>query len=425
MTTRRTGAAADAQSPEAVRQRVFTLPRRFRAENANGLVAEWELRIGGRSYVVSVRDHGCTVREGTAFEPDVVIAATPDTWFAMDEGTLTGPEAFLDRRLTLRGNLDLALRLQTMFRPWRRRRRVADLDEVEVLADGIRLTTVVVGRGRPVLLLHGLGATKISWIPLLGPLSETCRLIAPDLPGHGESDKPAVNYSPRFFARVIRHLMDQLEVDRAVVVGNSLGGRIALELALRSPARVSAMALLCPAVPGLRARYLFGFTRVFPAEFGGIPFPLRKQWMERVVRGLFADPRVVGEEAIALASQDFIRIYREPAARVAFFSSLRHIVTERPEPFWATMRRVKQPALVFAGSEDRLVPYRLGAKLAADLPNAELIPLRGVAHVPQFEATSVVLERLRAFLDDVPQRRGAAQPGSASRSASRARSKAR
>jgi hypothetical protein len=74
------------------------------------------------------------------------------------------------------------------------------------------------------------------------------------------------------------------------------------------------MALLCPAVPGLRARYLFGFTRVFPAEFGGIPFPLRKQWMERVVRGLFADPRVVGEEAIALASQDFIRIYREPAA---------------------------------------------------------------------------------------------------------------
>src|SRR5205085_7158347 len=112
--------------------------------------------------------------------------------------SLTGIEAFLAGRLTLRGNLDLGARLQTLFEPHGRSRGPLDLDQIEVDAGDCRLSAYVIGDGPPVLLLHGLGGTKISMLPLVPALAPYCRVIVPDLPGHGESDKPvSTEYSPR------------------------------------------------------------------------------------------------------------------------------------------------------------------------------------------------------------------------------------
>jgi pimeloyl-ACP methyl ester carboxylesterase len=388
-------------TPDSVGERVRSLSKRFRKESANGLVAQWELRIDGQPFAITISDHACTVREGPAPQAQTLIATQAATWFAIDEGETTGPAAFLDRRLTVTGNLDLAVRLQTLFRPYKRARRASDLDQVEVVADGMTLSCYLIGKGKPLVLLHGMGASKISWVPLLGPLADNHRLIVPDLPGHGESDKPPADYSPRFHARVVRHLMDKVDVEQAVIVGNSMGGRIGLELALRSANRVKALALVCAAVPGLRWRYLMGFLRVLPSEFASIPFPLRERWMERMLNNLFAHPGTIGEDAIRLAARDFIRVYREPKARVAFLSSMRHVVTESREPFWASLRRIKQPALVIVGEEDRLVPARLGIRLAHTLPNSEMVLLPKTGHVPQFEGTEPVLEALSAFLAKV------------------------
>jgi len=392
-----------APSDAAVRSRVLGLPRRFRSETVNGLAAEWELRIGDQVFTVTVGGHSCQSREGPGTAPNTTIWADGSTWLAIDSGTLTGPEAFLQQRRNLAGNLDLAVRLQTLFKPYRRARTLSDLDQVEVEADGLTLSAYLVGKGRPVVLLHGLGGSKISWVPLLAPLAASHRVIVPDLPGHGESEKPRAEYSPRFFAKVVRHLFDDLEVDRALVVGNSMGGRIALELALRSPTRVDALALLDPALPGLRWRYLIGFTRVVPTEFGAVPFPLRERWMRSMLLRLFAHPERLAPDAIDLAARDFLRVYSDSRARIAFFSSLRHLVTEAPDAFWASMRRVKHPALVVVGEADRLVPSRLGIRLANSLPRGELLMLPAVGHVPQFEATEEILEPLLAFLDSVPR----------------------
>jgi pimeloyl-ACP methyl ester carboxylesterase/putative sterol carrier protein len=389
-------------SPDLIRTRLRSLPKRFRQETANGLVAEWELRLGAQRFAISIAERACTVQEGPAVAPHSVITTAPATWLAMDQGTLTGGQAFLERRLTASGNLDLAVRLQTLFRPYRRARKATDLDQVEIAADGLTLSAYVLGRGDPVLLLHGLGGTKITWLPLLGALGEGHRVIVPDLPGHGESDKPRTDYSPRFYARVIRRLLDALEIEQAVVIGNSMGGRIALELALRSPERVASLGLLAPAVPGFRWRYILGFTRVFPMEWGRIPFPLRERWMEVVIRRMFADPSRLPESAYSSAAREFIRIYRDPVARMAFFSSLRHIVTERPEPFYSSLRRVKQRALVAFGEQDRLVPPRLGVRLAQHLPNSEYVALPGCGHVPQFEATAATLDVVGSFLASAP-----------------------
>ena len=389
---------ATASVQDTVRRRVLGLPARFRHESANGLVAEWDLRVGSESYSISVAGRECVVREGPALSPKSSIAVEPETWLAIDAGRLTGPQAFLEGRLQLHGNLDLAVRLQTLFRPHGRARRRADLDQVDVTADGVRLSAYVAGRGEPVLMLHGLGATKITWVPVLSALADRYRLVIPDLPGHGLSEKPRGAYSPRFHARVLRRLLDELGIDRAAVIGNSLGGRVALELALRAPRRVGRLALLDPSVPGIRWAYLLGFARIVPSELGALPIPLRERWIRVAIRRLFADPDRLAPESFSLAAAEFIRLYADPTARMAFLASLRHIVTERPDAFFSSLRRVKQPALVVFGEMDRLVPARLGARLAEHLPNARLVVLPGVGHVPQFEATEETVELLLDFL---------------------------
>jgi pimeloyl-ACP methyl ester carboxylesterase len=99
-----------------------------------------------------------------------------------------------------------------------------------------------------------------------------------------------------------------------------------------------------------------------------------------------------------MAAGEFIRIYREPMARMAFFASLRQIVTERPDPFYASLRGIRQPTLVVFGDRDRLVPPRLGVRLVENLPDARLVVLPGVGHVPQFEEPETTLELVREFM---------------------------
>lgn len=391
--------------PDSIRGRIHTLPRRFRKDAANGLRAQWLLHIGSDDFTVSVADHACTVLEGAAPAPDTVVTVEPAAWIEIDEGNLTGGEAFLQHRLGVRGNLDLAMRLETLFRPASRTRRSSEMEQVEFVADGVKLSCYVIGRGTPLLMLHGLGGSKVSLFPLFNELAEKHRLFIPDLPGHGESDKPIADFTPRYYARVVRHLLDEIGAEQAVVLGNSLGGRVALELALRSPGRVASLVLLGPAMPGLRWRYVLGFTRVFPSEFGAIPFPLRERWMRMVLRRLFSDPGHLPESGYTAAADEFIRIYRDPRARVAFLASLRSIVLEHSDPFFGSLRRIKQPTLVMFGADDHLVPPRLGVRLAEHLPNARSAVIPHTGHVPQLEATRQTLDLIQEFLQTAPSGR--------------------
>ena len=363
---------------------------------------EWQLTVGEDVYTIAVLDGRCSAREGGSAAAVARLSADPATWLSIDDGELWGIDAFLARRLVVEGNLDLGARLQTLFAPHGRERGPFDLEQVEVDADGVKLAAYVVGEGPAVVMLHGLGASKVSLLPSIPPLVHAGhRVIVPDLPGHGASEKPRTDYTARFYARVVRRLMDATGARGAALIGSSLGGRIALEVAARSPEHVAGLGLLGPAVPGFRVRYLLGLTRVIPSEIGALPFPLRERWMRLAIRRLVADPSRLPEAGIQAAADEFIRIYRDPKARLAFVDSLRHILTENPKPFWGRVRRIRVPALVVWGAEDRLVPLRLGHRLARELPNAELLVVPGVGHVPQFEAPEETNGALLRFLADV------------------------
>src|SRR5919198_4190353 len=117
----------------------------------------------------------------------------------------------------------------------------------DVTVDGIRLHVVEAGEGPALVLLHGLSATHFTWEHTIPAFADRWRVVAPDLPGHGRSAKPDAPYSIDFYAGVIRSLGRVLGIDEAVVVGNSLGGQIAVELGLSYPVWTRALVLVAPA----------------------------------------------------------------------------------------------------------------------------------------------------------------------------------
>ena len=127
------------------------------------------------------------------------------------------------------------------------------------------------GKGRDVLLIHGLGATKASFFDTAAALSRSYRVHAIDLPGFGSSSKSrTAAYNAAYFADNVLAAMDALDIERAHLVGNSLGGRVAIEVGLRAPERVYGLGLLCPAVAFMKRGY-HPIVRVLRPEFGLLP----------------------------------------------------------------------------------------------------------------------------------------------------------
>ena len=188
------------------------------------------------------------------------------------------------------------------------------------------------------MALHGLGGTKGSFLPTVAALAARFRVIAVDLPGFGDSDKPiGAAYDARFFARAGIDLLDALGLDRVHVIGNSLGGRVALEIALRHPGRVGRLGLLAPSLAWRRDRPWVPLLRLTRPELGLVqlaPRPLVDAIVRRVIPG--AD-----EGWTAAGVDEFLRAYLTPAGRAAFYAAARQIYLEEPhgeEGFWPRLR---------------------------------------------------------------------------------------
>ncbi len=386
---------------QRVRDRILTLPDRFREEAAQGFAGEFALTVDEEPFAIAIADGACSVREIDPKSPTARIITDADTWLALDAGHVSSIDAFLEDRIVVRGNVEHAVRMQSLFEPSARRRTPQDLDHVTVQAGGHELSAFAFGEGPAVVLLHGLAATKLSFMPLLPSLAERFRVIVPDLPGHGDSDKRKARYTPAYFADVVVELLDALGVDRATLVGNSMGGRIALEVAAEAPDRVTSLVLLAPAVPGLPWPFYTWFARALPTGIGRVPLPLQRRVVTRTLKQLFARPDRLAAAGYLAGVDEFIRVYRSGRARIALLSAIRGLAGDAPAAFWDRMRDVEAPSLILWGVEDRLVPERLGRKLAATLRRAELVVLSEVGHVPQFEVPEVTRELVLEFLESL------------------------
>jgi pimeloyl-ACP methyl ester carboxylesterase len=389
-----------------VQEAFRSLPERYLGAD-RGFDATYHLRLGdvGRTWEVRCTTHGARVRAGVSGRrPDVVIGTDAATWLALRRGDLSGIEAFSQRRLYARGDLDLAVGFEGMFRLPNGRPPLLRIQDV-CLEYGNRVSTLTMGHGPDVLLLHGLGATKASFFDTAAALSRRYRVHVLDLPGFGGSSKPALaRYGARFFARSVLGTMDALRIDRAHLVGNSMGGRVAIEVGLCAPARVGGLGLLCPALAFVRRGYQ-PLVRLLRPELGLLPHSLGRGRIEKQFWSMFADRDLVDPSVADIVVDEFERIYRSAGARLAFLGSARSIYLEPPfgrDGLFPRMEGLVPPALFVWGSHDKLIPPGFRRHVERWLPGAEQIVLDGCGHVPQVERperTNGLLVRFFARID--------------------------
>jgi pimeloyl-ACP methyl ester carboxylesterase len=397
---------------EEVAEAFRSLPSRYLGADP-GFDATYHVRLGdiGRSWEIRCTALGARVRAGASRRaPDVVIGTDAQTWLDLREGRLSGVEAFSQRRLYARGDLDLGVGFEGLFRLPSGRPPLLRIHDVP--AGRLKLSTLTMGAGPDVLLLHGLGGAKSSFFDTAAALSRDYTVHAIDLPGFGGSSKPtAASYGAPFHARAVIAAMDSLEIERAHIVGNSMGGRVAIEVGLERPDRVGGLALLSPAVAFVRRDWQW-LVRLARPEFGLLPHSLGRGRIEHQFWSMFADRDLVDPTVADVVVDEFERIYRSRGARLAFLASARAIYLEPPfgrAGFYPRLASLQPPALFVWSSHDRLIPERFRHHVERWLPSAEQVVLDGCGHVPQVERperTNGLLQRFFARTDALGGDRG-------------------
>lgn len=379
------------------------LRRTLKGSVLEARVATVVFDAGHSQWTVDLDQGRGRVRRGAGLEPTLVIRGTPAVLADVIAGRASGIHAFLDGDVTVRGDLGLSLQLDGMFADGGTARPVEFPRSRVATVMGIRTSWLEAGPpdAPPIVMLHGLGATNASLLPCLVDLARDHRVIAPDLPGFGQTSAPSASYSPAWFAAWVEALQREVGARRAVLLGNSLGGRIALEAGLTHPGSVSGLILLTPSPAFRRLRQWVPMVRLLRPELAHFPLRLTHRVVVEAVRGMFSDPDRLPEPWYDAAADECVRVFRSRAHRVAFFSVARQIFLEDAygrNGFWDRLPALAPPALFVWGDRDRLVPSSFARHVADALPDARSMVLEDCGHVPQFEHPLETARLIRGFL---------------------------
>jgi pimeloyl-ACP methyl ester carboxylesterase len=275
----------------------------------------------------------------------------------------------------------------------------AEQHNIEVA--GLPIRYLIAGTGPPLVLLHGAGDNALDWRWVMPDLAATHRVYAPDLPGSPESARPAADYSPAFFERFVAGFLDTLGIERAAMVGNSLGGLVALRLALSEPTRVTALVLVDSA--GLGRAVNPAFTSVNVPGLGEAAMPLwrtpvgayQRAWGRTAL--LFAHP-LGGVPREWLAEQ--CRLARSPGYLEAHLTVLRALVDPggQREVLVDRLPGLEIPTLVVWGTRDRVFPESQARGAVARLQEGSLALIPDCGHMPHVECPDRFLAAVDEFL---------------------------
>jgi pimeloyl-ACP methyl ester carboxylesterase len=376
-----------------------SLLRRFDPEliDVPGSSARIRLAVEGAGEWDAVIADGTIELERPAAErADALLSADGPTWARIARDVRGGMEAFRRRRLRVRQNLHLGVGFLAatsgMTEPGRLR-----FDAVET-PNG-RISILSAGTGEPVVCIHGLGGTKASFLPTVAALAGSYRVIALDLPGFGESAKPiAAAYDAPYFAAAVFALLDELGIERAHMVGNSMGGRVAIETGLADPDRVDRLVLLSPALAWLRDRR-WKWLLQLPLPKLGLLQPTPRPVVEAIVRRLVPGG---GDGWAAAGVDEFMRSYLTPRGRAAFYAAAAHIYLDEPhgeQGLWTRLAELSPETMFVWGRRDALVPIAFMKHVERTLPAARHVEL-DCGHVPQVEMPRETHAAIMEFLID-------------------------
>jgi pimeloyl-ACP methyl ester carboxylesterase len=255
------------------------------------------------------------------------------------------------------------------------------------------------------VLVHGFLVSHWEWRHVIGPLSAAgFDVIALDLPGHGESDRPRdYPYGIPGFSDTVVGVMDALGIERAPLVGHSMGGAVALWTAARHPERASDLVVIdsaCyPVEIPLDVRVAltpYVGRYIFKGVFG--KRDIRRYFKNRVYR----DPTLATEELIDYVYE---RMFR-PGGQEAAHATL--VALSNLSAVQASVRAVRTPTLVVWGEDDRVISLADGKRLVAEIPGARLEVIPACGHAPNEERPRELIEKLTAFLAEQHTRQAAA-----------------
>ncbi len=359
------------------------------------------------AWTVDVGEGTAVARRGAAPAPTARVHGSAAALADLVAGRASAAEGFLEGRLAVRGDLGMVLQADVLFAPDTPRPPSAPRAHAGDVM-GVRTSWLEAGPAGapPVVLLHGLGATGASMLPLLVDLARDSRVLLPDVPGSGSSAAPASPYSSAWFAAWLAAFLTTTGSRGAVLVGNSLGGRIALEAGLAAPGAVRALVLLAPSPAFRRLREYVPVVRLLPPLLAALPVPpVSHRLVVEVLRGMMSVPDRLPAAWYDAVADEAVRVYRSRGHRVAFLGAARQIYLEEAHGrrgFWDRLAGLQPPALFVWGDRDRLVPASFARHVADVLPGAASVVLEDCGHAPQYEQPEDTTALVRAFLETVP-----------------------
>ncbi len=271
----------------------------------------------------------------------------------------------------------------------------------QVTLNGNTIVYRIAGTGPLLLLVHGMAGSSVTWRYVMPELAERFTVLAPDLLGQGESDKPPGDYSLGSHANMLRDLLEALGYTRATFVGQSLGGGVVMQLAYQFPERCERLVLVGSGGLGreltryLRMLTLPGFESVFPV-FGAMPVrqagDVIATWLGRL--GIPSTP----------AKEEIWRSYTSLAdrdSRRAFFRSLREVVDVGGQAVSALSRLYRAahvPTLIIWGAQDPFIPVSHAITAHEAIPGSRLEIFEDIGHYPHCEAPERFIKVLVDFM---------------------------
>lgn len=264
----------------------------------------------------------------------------------------------------------------------------------------LRLAVMDVGKGRPLLLLHGFASSSFTWQSVVPELAKSHRVIAIDLRGFGASDKPLDDHYSIFDqADAVQAFIDQENLKDLTLIGHSFGGGITLELALRAAERHDRRIRSIVLIDSI------AYKQPIPIFFKILQIPVLGE-----VSMTLVPPEVQAAQGLRLAYYDrdkitaravseYANALYSPASKHALIKTVEQILPPNIDEISAKYPQIKVPALIVWCKDDKVVPSFFGRRLHADIPSSELVMFEQCGHMPQEEKPEDTARAISAFLD--------------------------
>ena len=243
----------------------------------------------------------------------------------------------------------------------------------------------------PILFLHGFGSSLQTWDSWSKSLSSDYRVISVDLPGFGlTGEDPSGIYTDQRSVEVLEAFLKELRIPKVVIVGNSMGGKLAWQFAAQYPEQVSKLVLISPdgyASPGIE----YGKKTEIPAIANLYRYFFSKSFLAMNLEPAYANPQTLNDGLV----NRYYDLMLAPGVRGAILARMQQTVLKDPVP---SLTKIQAPTLLMWGEKDAFIPISNSEDYLKVMPNAKRVSLPNIGHLPQEEQANVGLQALKDFL---------------------------